>query len=141
MAQGDSQKLGNGIHLVFRPQSEPRLRVWVDAFDHEAKFRNEDSELRSFRIRLVPPEVFPTSVWIVNESVHGERTKYTPSFLEYAPRGTEDPGQEQRVNPRIAGLQDPGLTDMEKTAQILEECWQLYSAGDIDAVHFWGAKT
>src|SRR5437773_278525 len=55
VAPQDFEKFRGKVHMAFRPPADT-TRVWVDAVDHNPEVRNEDTHLRSFRVRLVPPE-------------------------------------------------------------------------------------
>jgi len=140
IAPEDLEKVQKEIHVVFRPTSDPRTRVWVDAFYHSPDFRNEDTHLRSFQIRLVPPEAYPKYQWIVNQSVQGDGVQYAPAFLEYDEMRKDALEREGTIRPELHGLQDPTIQEMEKTAQLLEECWQLFTSGDTNAIYWWGGQ-
>jgi hypothetical protein len=139
-AQADLTKVKKELHIVFRPVSEARTRVWVDAFDHAPQVRDTGTHLRSFRLRLIRPEAFPRWEWIVNESVRGEATSYTAALFDYESRRDSPPASGTAGQQNFHGLQDPTLAVMEQAGQIVDECWNLYNSGDTDSIFYWGGK-
>jgi hypothetical protein len=125
------------MHVVFRPPSDAQTRVWVDAVDYHPESRSEDTHLRSFRIRFVPPQVFPTSEWIVNESAAGEGERYSRFSLGLSDQENEAIEKRGDASAEIEKLRDPTLPDLERTAQVVEECWERFSAGDTSAMQYW----
>jgi hypothetical protein len=128
LAPQDFEKFHGKVHMAFRPASDT-TRVWVDAVDHNPEGRNEDTHLRSFRVRLVPPEATPKWEWIVNESVRGSGVAYAPASLEHDSR-----------QPNAREVQDPTIVEIQRAAAVIEECWRLFTSGDKDAVYCWGDK-
>jgi hypothetical protein len=136
LAPQDSARIQGNLHLAFRPTSDT-TRVWVDAVDHNAAVRNEDTHLKSFRIRLVPPEALPKWEWIVNESIRGSGVAYTPAFLEHDRRQENACERGAHTRTDLREVRDPTIAEVQRAARVLEECWRLFSSGDKDAIYYW----
>jgi hypothetical protein len=136
----DMTKVKEQLHIVFRPVAEARTRLWVDAFDHAPKTLDEETHVRSFRVRLIPLDASPRWEWIVNESGRGDAPSYTAVLFDYERRRDPSPVPGTRGQQNLHGLQDPTLAVMEQASQIVEECWKLYTSGDTDSIFCWGGR-
>ncbi|HXQ26824.1 MAG TPA: hypothetical protein VN822_10485 [Candidatus Acidoferrales bacterium] len=139
LAPQDRARFRDDVHLVFRPTSD-FSRVWVDAVDYNPTVSDEGTLLRAFRIKLVPPDSAPKWEWILNESKHGAGVAYTPFFLDYDHTEPGDGGGDASPQDRSDGLHDPTVSEIQRAAQVLEECWRLFCSGENDAIYCWAGQ-
>ena len=114
--------------------------MWIDAFDLQPKDRDEDTHLKSFHVRFVPGGGQASKEWILNESYQESNSRYISMSLEHDRRTTASSQRADVTDGELLGPHDPTVADVQKTADLLEECWQLYTSGDHHAIYWWGGK-
>jgi len=110
--------------------------VLVEVTDYRSKSRTEDELLRAFRIRLGSSGWDSEWEWIVNESVEGNGVKFEPIILEHQETReflTKHFGIER---PDLARNGDPTVKEMEKVAEIIQDCSHRFASGERGAITY-----
>jgi len=110
--------------LEFR--AHPQGRVFAEKLDFNPPERNEDTLLRTFKVRLEPSTGGRLRQWLINESAKGKDVIYE-SALHDGPKYKHDTG-------RSAVSLDPSSAEMDQAFRIMEHSWASFKEGDADAI-------
>jgi len=111
--------------LLLEFLAHPQGRVFAEKTDFSPPMRNEDTLLRTFKVRYTSSSGSYLRQWLVNESVKGKSVIYEPALRD---------GPKYQDDDKTAVSLDPTSADMEQTRQIMEYCWARFIGGDTDAI-------
>jgi hypothetical protein len=112
--------------LLLEFLAHPQGSVFAEMTDFNPPKRNEDTLLRTFKIRYKPSSSAYLRQWLVNESARGKTVSYEPALRD-GPKYEHD-------DERSAVSLDPTSTEMEQARRIMEYCWARFIKGKNDAI-------